>query len=491
MDETTIDLKDIIRTIKKRYKTILKVFWGFVVLAMVISVVIPPTYQAETTVRVKQSKGIGSSLLADLPMGGGANTKQQMSTYAEIIKSRTVVQTVIDGTQSTKEEIPAYEDFLNTITTQPVKDTEILKVKVQAKSAEEAALVANTLVNTFLDRITALVRGEQSVVREFIGARLQASKKELEQAERALEEYKRQEKIVAPDAEIRALVERYSDITKLQAESTVTLVSAQAKLVSANQQLASEKPGFIADSPLIQQYKAKLADLEVQQVGLQEKYTDKHPQVMAIAAAVAETKVKLNVEIARVVNAEAPSTNPIHQGLLQGRLQAEAEISSLAARQGAIKRIIADNEQDMLKLPAKELGLVRVMRDATVAQEIYIMLAKRFEEARISEVMQPRDVQIIDVAIAPEEPIKPKKLLNVVIAAMLGLFAGTALVFLQEYLDKSIRTAADVQYYLGLPVLGSIPDFDGDHKLATKTGFWDKVKQLFNKNDNQKIQSGF
>jgi capsular polysaccharide biosynthesis protein len=106
------------------------------------------------------------------------------------------------------------------------------------------------------------------------------------------------------------------------------------------------------------------------------------------------------------------------------------------------------------------------------------MLAKRHEEARISEVMQPTDVQIVDTAIAPEKPIKPKKLLNVVIAAILGIFAGTAWAFLQEYLNKSIRTAEDVQYYLGLPVLGSIPDFEGEEKLNNKASLWDKMKQM-------------
>ncbi|MEM5770874.1 MAG: Wzz/FepE/Etk N-terminal domain-containing protein, partial [Bacillota bacterium] len=132
MDETTLDLKEIIRTIKKQYLTILVIFAAFVILAVIISFLTPPTYQAETTLRIKQPKGLADSLLGDLPVGGPANTKQLMSTYAEIMKSRTVVQQVIDQTQQSKEKIPTYEDMLERISTQPVKDTEILKVKVTA-----------------------------------------------------------------------------------------------------------------------------------------------------------------------------------------------------------------------------------------------------------------------------------------------------------------------------------------------------------------------
>lgn len=480
MDETVLDLRDIVRIVTKNYKTILIVFLSFVVIAGIASFLIAPTYEAETTIRVKQPKGLASSLLADLPVGGSGNTKQLMSTYAEIMKSRTVVQSVIDETQQDKEKTSSYKELLGRITTQPVKDTEILKVKVQANSAEEAQQIANILVEKFIQRITYLVRSEQSTVREFIGERLAAAKQDLEKAETTLEEYKRNEKIVAPDAETKALVDRLSAITKLKADNTVVLASAQAKLASTQQNLSQETVGFIADSPLIQQYKVKLAELEVNLVGELEKYTEKHPQVIAARAAITETKVKLNTEIARVVSAEAPSGNPIHQALLQGKIQAEAEIAVANAQNEAIDRVLTDSEKELTKLPAKEQGLARVMRDAMVAQEIYVMLAKRHEEARISEVMAPTDVQIIDSAISPEKPIKPKKMLNIVIAATLGLFAGTAFVFFREYLNRSIRNAEDVQYYLDLPTLGNIPDFENDARLAPKPGRWERIRQLFN-----------
>jgi polysaccharide biosynthesis transport protein len=398
---------------------------------------------------------------------------------------------VINQTQSDKSKIPEYTDMLQTITTQPVKDTEILKVKVRAKSAEEAQHVANTLVNTFIERITYLARAEQSTVREFIGVRLQESKKDLERAESLLEEYKRHEKIVAPAEETRAMVDGLAAITKLQAENTVALAAAQAKLANAEQQILQEKPGFIAENPLIQQYKSKLADLEVQLVSLAENYTDKHPKVIAAKAAIEETRIKLNGEIAHVINVEAPSMNPIHQALLQGKMQAEAEIAVATVQKDASETIIKNGETDLAKLPGKEQGLARVMRDASVAQEIYTMLAKRHEEARISEVMEPTDVQVIDIAVPPQRPIKPKKLLNIVIAAFLGLFAGTAWAFFKEYMDRSIQTPEDVKHYLDLPVIGNIPDFNGEINQQPPTGWLAKIKQLIKRDTKTNTPHGF
>lgn len=477
MDETTLDLRDIIKTIKKRQKVIFYTFIGFVVLATLISFILPPTYESETNLRVKQPKGLADSLLADLPMGNASATKQLMSTYAEILKSRTVIQEVIDKTQSTKEEIPDYDDMLKRITTQPVKDTEILKVKVTAYTPEEAREVADTLVNTFNNRLTVLARSEQSTVRQFIGDRLKDSKVELEKAEADLQRYKTEQRITDPDIETKALVDALANINKLAAENAVALAAAQGKLANAKQQLAAEKPGFIADNPLIQQYKTKLAELEVSLVGLTQKYTEKHPQVMATRAAIQETEHKLAVETNRIINAEAPSMNPIHQGILQSQIMSEAQIAASTAQQSAINQIIQAGAQDLSTLPVKEQGLAKVMRDAAVAREIYIMLAKRHEEARISEVMQPTDVQVVDVATLPDEPIKPKKVLNIVIAAIVGFFAGIGTALVLEYMNKSIRTAEDVQQYLDLPVLGNIPHFDSEYH-DVKPSFWDRIKQL-------------
>lgn len=477
MEETIRDFKKIIKIIKRRGALIISIFVGVVAIAVVVSFLIPPTYEAETTLRIKQSKGLADSPLQDLPTASN-NTKQLMSTYAEIVKSRTVVEKVIDKTQGDKQVVPTYEQMVARITTLPVKESELLIIKITAKSPDDAQLVANTLVDTFNERMTLLVRSEQSTVRQFIGERMQESKKELEIAETVLQKYKTDEKIAAPTEETKAIVDSLAMINKVSAENTIALAAARAKAGSANNQLGKEKPGFVADSPLIQQYKGKLAELEVQLVTLSQKYTDKHPDVIATRAAIEETKTKLNEEAGRVVNADSPSANPVHLALLQGKIQAEAEIAAGSAQQAAISGVVANSEKELNKLPAKEQGLARVMRDALVAQEIYVMLAKRHEEARISEVMQPTDVQVIDIAVAPLKPISPNKKLNVVIGGILGLVIGLGAAFILEYMNNTVKTVEDVKKYLDLPVLGNIPHFDSNTEPQKATNLWTKLKKI-------------
>lgn len=458
--EMTLDLADIIRVIRKRVRLMVCIFLIAVFVAGVISFLIPPTYEAETTLRIKQPKDLADSLLADVPIGNTLVTQQLMSTYAEILKSRTVVEDMIVKTQSGKSKKVRYEDMLDRITTEPVKDTEILKIKVQAGSPKEAKSGTNTLVDCFLARLTTLVRSEDAAVGDFIGERLIEAKQDLDRAEDALEQFKRQQQIVAPEAETQALVDNLSKLNELKAENTVNLAASRARLESAQKQISQEKGEFIADSPLIEQYKAKLADLEVELVSLLPNYTDKHPKVIATRAEIEETRNKLNTEIARVINAETPSMNPIYQGLLQGKIQAEVEIAAANAQTAALNKITTEGEEDLTKLPAKEQDLARLMRDDSLAQDIYVMLAKRREEAKISEVMQPTDVQIVDRAVLPDKPIKPNKRMNILMGAFLGLLAGSGLAFALEYLYKTINNGDDIDYYLDLPVLGNIPDFE-------------------------------
>lgn len=480
MKEKVIDLHFIGKTVKNRRRLIGNILAGTIISVLLVNYLIPLTFEAETTLRIKQSKGLlASSLLTDMT-GVPSNAKQLMSTYSEILKSRTVVQAVIDKTQMDKEQVPKYEDMLKRIKTQPIKDTEILKIKVMANSSTEAQLVANTLVNSFTERLTYLANSEQSAVREFIGERVVESRQELDKAEKNLEQYKRDQKILTPSEETRAMVERMASMKKMLADNAVASAVAGAKLHTVQQQLAQETPGMVADSPLIQLYKAKLADAEVELVSLSQNYGDKHPKVMTVRAAIEETRAKLAYESNQVIASNAPSINPIHQGLLLGKIQNEAELAAAGSQKVAIQQVMAESEKEMAKLPAKEQGISRLTRDAMVAQEIYVMLAKRYEEARISEVAQPLDFQVIDLAIAPAEEISPNREMNIVVGAILGLLVGLGLALFLESSRRTIRNSQEAKEYLGLPVMGVIPDFNSINTPVAK-GPMGIIQSLFGK----------
>ena len=76
---------------------------------------------------------------------------------------------------------------------------------------------------------------------------------------------------------------------------------------------------------------------------------------------------------------------------------------------------------------------------------------------RVTDIMKVDNVQVLDDAIVPTSHIKPRPSLNMAIAGALGMMVSIFIVFLLEYLDSTIKTPGDVEKYLGLNVIGTIP----------------------------------
>jgi len=94
--------------------------------------------------------------------------------------------------------------------------------------------------------------------------------------------------------------------------------------------------------------------------------------------------------------------------------------------------------------------------DPLMAAKLADAVAKAFM-GQIRTFMKVENVAVVDQAMVPTEPVKPRPLLNIAIAMVLGGMAALGLAFLLEYLDTSIKSTEDVARYIGLPVLGVIP----------------------------------
>lgn len=100
---------------------------------------------------------------------------------------------------------------------------------------------------------------------------------------------------------------------------------------------------------------------------------------------------------------------------------------------------------------------------AALANE-YAAVARQF----ISTTMRTDAPSEFSEALVPEEPVSPRKALNVVLGFVLGAFAVCAVVVVQFLMDDKIKTAEDIRRYTGLPTLAVVPDNDEAAKVAMK-----------------------
>lgn len=467
--EYTIDLMEVAEIISENRKPIAKITGVFIALAILYLLIASPVYESEALLRIKQQQGLSSSLL-DVATGGNVQmSQQQMSTYAEILKSRGVVVPVIEATEEEKDgKYPDYERYVaSNITTSPFKNTEILQLKVKGKSPSQAQKANQLLVETFLLRMNDLSRVEQTATKNFLQSRTDAAKQDLDKAETALQDYKIANKILTPSDSSKLFLDRIALAEKEAAANRIEMGTAQAKLNAANSILGGEGRN-IADNRTVQAYNAQLAKLESERISYLDKYTEKHPRMIELNDQIAELKAKIAEETRKVAALQAPSDNAVHQRLVAEKFQSEGELIVARQKAAILEEVIGQNNRDLEQLPAVEKGYIKVARDAQVANELYVMLAKRLEESKVAEVMQPNNVQVVDEPTLPERPISPRKGRTLVLAALLGLLLSSGYVVAMELMNRTIRTEDDVKNYLALPVIGAIPDEESMSLAMTK-----------------------
>lgn len=459
--EIELDLGQLWTALMRRKWVIISLFLIACVTAYIASSLMTPIYEATTTLLVRDSNAGLSGLLLD-GVGGPAKTELQRSV--EIFKSRTLaLKTAQSLGYDWDEYSPAFGTFRNSISVSTTANSDLLRISVQHEDPYEAQRIANALVETFIEQTQQMNSESVRSARQFVGEQLRKFEADLERAEEELVRYREQlaaaqqagdsERLVTGASS--SLLESVIRLESLKAEAVVAKEAAEQRLLALQggelERRSVVSGTVIANNPIINAIRSQLVNLEAELAAAQEQYTDAHPVVVSLTARINELRSELNREIGRLELTDAEVF------FSQELVNIEAEILAQTARIDALDRLIRGREALLGELPEKELHLTRLIRNATVTESIYTMLLTRYEEMRISEAMEASNVSVLDAAIAPRNPVKPRKQLNVAIAGFLGLFLGVGIAFLLEYLDTTFRDTDEMEAYLGVPVLGRVP----------------------------------
>lgn len=138
-------------------------------------------------------------------------------------------------------------------------------------------------------------------------------------------------------------------------------------------------------------------------------------------------------------------------------------VTSIVLEKLSLKDMTLEQLSEKLNVESKQNTRLIVIsaqdEDPVLARDIANTVAEVFME-KVVDIMRVENIQIIDTAEIPEAPVKPNRLMNIAIATLLGFMLSTGIVFLVEYMDDTIKTPDDVQKYLGLSVVGTIPVFN-------------------------------
>jgi len=432
-DNDTIDLKKLFSLMIEKKKIVIAIIVVCTLIATIVAFVLPKSYQSTTLVRVKSGSSSMSGYAAmtaglGIDIGGGSSGSPE--SYIELMKSREVLEPIIaelDLPEETKEKMTAAGFAKSNLEITNIKKTELITIAAYGKTPEEAQMISQGVADNFLALMTKLNKEDNSTTLKFLDERIKIAKEEMETAENKLAAYQQEHKIYAPDEQAKAIIANLNNydttIAQLQAQSE----GDSAKLAGVTGQLEQQNASLleynVSDNTNIGNIRESIVNKRVELVGLQQQFTDEHPDVIKAKEELNSLEKSLSDEIAKAVNSQSVTLSPVQASLLKDKISTEVQISVNNASLEALKAKQAEAQENIATLSADSVEYMRLERNAKITGQVYTSLVQNYEQTRIQEAKDSMDIQIIDAADLPKEdmPAKPNKKLIVAIGFVLGI----------------------------------------------------------------------
>lgn len=357
----------------------------------------------------------------------------------------------------------AIRRLLDRLEVSPVRKSNVIRIAYDSRCPELSQAVVSKLIDEFVKRHVRLNRTEGAY--EFLSEQADRSRREVVELEQELRNLKTETGLASPDDQRRIIVERIGLLEDDLARTTSETAAAEARIGRLRDllaslpetELASETTGIGDDGTdgMRQQYYA----LEIRAKELEAKCTESHPLLREVRKQVAAAAEVLSREEPTRRQVTTATGKPYEQVRLE-LLREEPLLWSLRATGDTVRSQLAEVRGQLKTLNENELQIARLQREVDLGDAKYRKYATNLEQSRIDQAVESE--RISNVSIAQEatcnvKPVRPRKVVNLFLGLLVGVFGGLGLALLSEYLDHSFGTPEQIEEKLELPALVSIP----------------------------------
>ena len=320
------------------------------------------------------------------------------------------------------------------------KKADIIKVSYQDNVPERAQKYVNALAAAYIRQSIKRKTDEASHKLNFIDKELDKISLSLNTSAMNLEKFKEHSNTIDLGAKAQSIITQMGEYEGKLAEISISLdlLNTLYKQVRSGKHLETlSLTGLTPDadkSSLALQIK-ELQDAMVKKKILKEDYTDAFPEVKKLTRKITQLK--------RIISSTIKNMR-----------------SSFKKKKTLIKSTIAQQQKLLNTLPKGERQFGQLQRTFNVNEKIYSYLLEQRSATAIVKASTVSKNRILDSALLPEKPIKPKRKLILVVGAILGMLLGVALAFLLNFLDDRVKNEEDITRETQVPVLATIPLFD-------------------------------
>ena len=476
--EEGFDLRKYWSIIVRRRWLVIPVFLAALIGATAYTLRQPKIYDATVTIIIdlQPPKVLDAQQVGNIIETGAGElafwSQEYYQTQYKIITSRAVLRRAADrlqlgsnlqflGLEGVKdsvdrEQLRAHSDpvaiLQGLVNVEPVKDSRIVRIRVENRNPEMAALLANAVADSYIGENLAVKTSTTQSASEWLEKQLADLEIKLERSGKALFDFKREHDIVATSWEDRQSMvsQRLTAFNEALTKTRVQKAQLQARnetiealgnaVDRRDDQLEALSP--VSSNPIIQALQARYLEIKVECADLQLRYLENHPKLEAC-----ETKLEL---------ANAALQHQIKTTLAGARSE-YLEVSNTEQR---LAKLLSDTKNDAFDLNRYEREYVELKRTHDNNQRLYEALLKRLSDTGVTGMLQVSNVRVLDSALVKAAPVRPDLRRNLVFAIALGLVGGVVLAFAAESLDTSIKAQSEIEDKVGLTFLGVIPTIE-------------------------------
>jgi polysaccharide chain length determinant protein (PEP-CTERM system associated) len=442
------------------------VFGCVLTLAVSIALALPDLYTATVTVAVEQQLPDPR----DMPTG---ELETRLHAVSQEILSRSRLLSLIDGydlystMRGRSSDDALVRRMRRDITLEPKEvpqpwgrlATVGFALSYRGREPNAVAKVANALAALYVDEEMKLRERQTTGAVSSLRAQLDDARRQLEVQERRVAAFKQMHVGELPE--------------QMEANlSTLERLNAQLGLASSNLARAMERRRALLrelNEPVrtaseVDRTDDRLARMKQELAALQQRYTDKYPDVARLKAEITNLEHGGEAGIIERRAEEAPPEgrpSASEESAAAEVREVDAEIDTLRLEEQRLKLAIGEYQRRVENAPRREQEFLAMARDYDATQALYESQLKRYEEAdlagTVGEPSRGEQFRILDPALVPQEPDAPNRMRLLIMGLVLALGAAVGTVVLAEERDTSFHGVDDLRRFTRVPVLATIP----------------------------------
>ena len=334
---------------------------------------------------------------------------------------------------------PMINRYLSLLQIKPVNGTRLVQVGFTTPDPRLSQRLANAHAAGFIRNTLASRFELTKEARDFLSQKLAELRGQVEQADAALNQFRKQEKVTSFEGNENIEIERLTELNR-------RLTDARAKRIeveSLYRMIVSQDPqslSLVTTSGVIQQIKTTLGTLEAERARLSATFTTVHPRVIELETQINQLRRRLTQETATLVRT------------------IESDLVAARGKEEILGSEVFRQQQAALALKEKEAGYRFLKEETDSSRALYETILKRLHETSVWNESAVSNIEISEPADIPLSPSFPQRQRDISLIVVAGLLLASGLVFGLEQLASTVRTPDDVWRAASTRTLGIVPE---------------------------------